>query len=314
MKKAILLILLISFAAFRTNAQLLNPGFEDWTHDDDLDEDFPDGYFTSNDAYVPMVFLGQTITYETGVTKVEGFSGNAISLKNAKVFVNGEAQDTVAAFATMIDEETGDGIPFHQRPTSLKGYYKFTQGAPAGKSKIDTAFIGIMLVKGNTQGQEGDSIGGGYMKIYETQSTFKPFTIDIGYIDQTSIPDTLYIAFISSDSSGENLGGRYTGTELVVDELSLEGVVAGTKIPLFANADIQAYPNPASDQLNIKNIPAEATRLEVRDFSGRIVKQAEVNSGLSRVNTGDLLPGLFHYNLTDDEGNILFSDKFSVVR
>ncbi|HEY8402194.1 MAG TPA: T9SS type A sorting domain-containing protein [Cytophagaceae bacterium] len=278
-----------------------------------------DDYLTSNEYYyfidLFMGIMGKTSVHETSVFRTEGKIGDyAVRVKNTTQTVDGEVVDTLPGFVVLALGDGDEGLPYNQRPAALTGYYKFTQGAPSGQTP-DTARIYVNLIKGNIPGEEGDSIGGGYLNIYETTTDFTFFTIDIGYIDG-STPDTLYFGFFSTlqmpDEELIDKAPIYPETELILDDIALTGVT-GNKIPLFVKG-VKTYPNPVSTQLNIANIPQNAARVLIMDFSGKIVDNIQVASDFENVNTSAYPAGLYHYSIYDVNGEVIYNGKINVVR
>jgi hypothetical protein len=314
MKKPLIFLTLFTIG-LQLNAQIPNSDFENWTNNGVYD--MPDNYFTSNEVYYAIEQLFG-ITYPTSVyKKTPGHSGSfAIAAKNVQETTPMMGiTDTVPGFAFLYSGSNA-GIPFTQRPTALTGYYKFTQGAPGGSPTKDTARIYVMLVKSNGPGVDGDSIGGGELKIYQTASSYTTFTINISYIDGFSMPDTLHFGFFSSIQLEEDeFIDAYTihpSTELVIDHIALTGVT-GVNNP-FISSGIQTYPNPAVSSFNIKNIPQGASKIEVADFTGAIVKQVNIFSDFETINTENLSGGLYYYRITNSIGEILHTDVFNIAK
>jgi hypothetical protein len=77
---------------------------------------------------------------------------------------------------------------------------------------------------------------------------------------------------------------------------------------------ISLYPNPALDEINIKNIPAEASNIDIMDFTGKKVRALEVSSDFMNFKTNSLSSGMYFYTISNVNGEILYTDKFSILK
>lgn len=81
-------------------------------------------------------------------------------------------------------------------------------------------------------------------------------------------------------------------------------------IPKYSgiNKDIQLYPNPATNTLNVKAATNKIVKnISVTDISGRVVitdNTPVMNNSLYQLNTISLLEGMYFLHLTDSEGTI----------
>lgn len=316
MKKTLLFIFPLCIFFLSAKAQIPNAGFENWT--DNGEYETLDDYFTSHDIYFPF---GQAfgVVYSSSVLKVAGRTGDyAVAVKNATEYVllTSEFTDTIPGFIALWKSDSDiEGMAISQRPTALTGYFKFNQGALPSSETKDTARIYVVLTKTTTAGQEGDSIGGGLLNIYETTTEWTPFTVPINYING-STPDSLFFGVMSSLQVEPDPDiDEYTihpATQITVDDIALVGVT-GNKIPLFAKG-VQTYPNPAVDEVHIKNIPQGAALIQVVDYTGAQVKTVIVGAALETINTSDLNTGLYHYSIIDTNGELIYASRFSVAR
>jgi PKD repeat protein len=77
---------------------------------------------------------------------------------------------------------------------------------------------------------------------------------------------------------------------------------------------IEVYPNPTSNVVNIKNENANATQFAVYDVNGKLIKTINLKNTITEVSVKDLSNGMYFYQVMDNEGNILKTDKLSVVK
>lgn len=77
---------------------------------------------------------------------------------------------------------------------------------------------------------------------------------------------------------------------------------------------ILVYPNPASNQLNFKIQTERAASIEIIDATGKLVGSYSVEEQLTTVNVHQFVNGLYIYNVKDNNGNSIKTDKISIVR
>ena len=148
-----------------------------------------------------------------------------------------------------------------------------------------------------TVGLKNSSFGvGEYNQVLITNSYAIPVWSD-GRINDGNLD--IYIAFVKLDST-------YTGVHdigLVSDKFRLE----------------QMFPNPASDQLNLKYYSKESTTVKISIYDMLGKKVEKINTGMISqgihnqvVKTSELVPGKYVLLMESDFGNI--SRTFSIVR
>jgi hypothetical protein len=302
--RKILLTIIVLLISNAINAQFSNTGFENWVTVNSYEN--PVNWITSNDIYKSIdASLGTTTP--TSVFKVTGNSGNyAIEMETVPFIFFGSTNNYPGfAFAY-----TPKGFAYSQRPANLTGYYKFVQGAnfPA----IDSASIVVSFSKWN--GTSRDSIGGAVLWIKVNAPSFTSFSLPINYLNGT-IPDSAEVGMFSSgiNEPFTNIKPRpYSGSVLTVDDLSFSSAT-GIKNSLL-NKTISLYPNPALDEINIKNIPAEASTIDIRDFIGKKVQLLEVSSDFMNLKTENLSSGMYFYTISNVNGEVLYTDKFSILK
>jgi hypothetical protein len=290
MKKKILIV--ISFACLSSLAytQIPNGGFETWENES------PSGYTTSK------VLLDQLFTPSNVTQTNEAYAGSsAIKLETIEFdnFFTGEV-DTLAGTAYSGDlAKKITGFPFSSKPISFSGFYKTTF------TKTDTATIKIGLYTWNTATLKRDSVGGAIFFTSTSVNTYTHFTGNFVYTSSSKMPDTAVVFLASS-------GKRpIPGSVLFVDELMIDNVTAASG-PSLKNFTL-AYPNPASELFHINNIPANGKKVEVRDMTGRLVEQIATQENVV-VNVSAYSEGLYYYSVKTESGDLLYNDKFSVIK
>lgn len=109
----------------------------------------------------------------------------------------------------------------------------------------------------------------------------------------------LKIAVLLAQHDDNNINNRLilNANQVELKDLNLQ-LTSGVEEEL-ESIDFVINPNPASEYLdvNIKNSVDEAF---ISDAQGKLVSKLEINEGVSRIYTSDLLPGIYnlsiHYN------------------
>ncbi|MBP7389955.1 MAG: PCMD domain-containing protein, partial [Chitinophagales bacterium] len=265
MKKALLSLAL--FAAFSTQAQIVNNDFENWAIDtifsppistipaDTFTANNPVDWTSSNsltgaDSLGGVFFVTQSndaysgssaLKMVTDTLKIPLIPGAPASKLTIPGFaVNGKVPITANTLLTSGSTISpmsilGAGQPFSQRLGSIKGYYKYAPQLNGGGTIADTCLVWAALRKGTTLvGQavfkSTGNTGGNYASF---DQAFEYFTCDV--------PDTLVILVASSVPniaailSGNS--GLVAGSEFILDSLSYTTLPGGYNFPPITVAD-----------------------------------------------------------------------------
>lgn len=281
MKKLIYLIA-ISILPLFSSAQLQNMDFENWENPELGHK--PEGWIWTNTT---LVQPGTMFYYPP----VEAAQSNDYALK-LSVWYN-YTKD--AAIQT---------APFHDRPATLKGFYKYEDNFIIGDSEgpiRDTAMVSVYLTKFNVAAQHNDTLGIGRLNIGDSVSKYTEFTIDIEYIS-SEMPDSITIILDPSlcrRYPGRNYSIMDSGITsfFTVDNLSLvDGSTAdikeiSSKNPLFI------APNPAQNSIHFETISG---RFTIFDLTGKQVAEMESES-MNSLDVSDLKKGVYFLRITNKE-------------
>jgi hypothetical protein len=269
MQKTLLASLLVFSAAGTVTAQAIpNAGFETWV--DQMFFEEPENWATFNAAVVLFEDLDAPVTQST-----DAHSGTYAARVTNRVgdFDDDGDNDTLAGVMftghiNIITETIVAGWPFTARPDSLVGWTKY---ATPGN---DNYRIGVTLTKWNPVTHETDEIGTG---IYTggAAAAYGRFHVAIDYVS-TETPDTALIMVTSSADEDAVVAG----SDLFVDDLAfVTNNTAG--LETLKNADFAVYPNPANNQLEVRN--NTANQLTLSDISGKQVATFDVRNQLQVV-------------------------------
>lgn len=305
--KKIAIKFLLFFAAVPAFAQIENGGFENWK-------------INSNGVELPTGWSSEFTPVSTSDLPVKkepsSYSGSfAVTLKN--ILEERQSGDIITTYANVGTLFLGSfdkndyklpGQTINEIPAAITGYYKFSQGATQDSDNYDTATVEVVLAKWNPSMEVFDILLRRTLKIYETKTEYNKFTINLEYAGNI-IPDKLSIIF-STAQAGQMISN---GTSLTIDDLSYSTVtsVSAPIANLFAG---KAYPNPATDELNFKDLPTGASSIIVKDLSGRVVKTLSLISDTINLETSDLHTGMYFYTVLGSEENVLFTGKFNIKK
>jgi hypothetical protein len=212
-------ITIILFFQFSANSQQIsNSSFENWTSI--LHFENPELYNSSN------VFSYYTIG-EANVTKSsDAQSGNfALHLETV------ETIEEILAGAVFIGDVQGEnitgGLPFSEKPDSLKGFAKFNI------MENDTAYVAVIFKK------FGSPIGVCYAQFYGTQDTWEEFSVPAIWPVPIISPDTIAVGILSSTIFSEPV----PGSTLTIDNISFVGATSP-----FPNGDFENWIEFASEE------------------------------------------------------------------
>lgn len=73
--------------------------------------------------------------------------------------------------------------------------------------------------------------------------------------------------------------------------------------------NINVYPNPLVDYININNLRIKNATFKLVDIQGRTISTKQIDSENSQIYVGDLANGLYLVTI-EDNGQIIYSNKF----
>jgi hypothetical protein len=284
MKKHVITIaagMLLLVLPFFSNAQIPNPGFEQWTAGQPAD------WFTTNIQGI-AVPITQSSTSHSGSSALRGEVVMATSMPyTPSLFAGADA----------------NGFAVSQRYAAVSGYYQF---APVSGDKFTVTV---------TMWRDNMGIGSGILYISEASAVYKPFTVNITYYTE-EVPDNCMIqVLITGPATGDDF---HLGSVMLLDDLSFSSATAIandeniiSQIPEQFNL-AQNYPNPFNATTKIAyDLPdAGFVSLKVLDISGREI--ATLMNGYSGAghhtvtfDAGKLPSGIYFYRLqTDGYSNV----------
>ncbi len=316
MKK--ILLLLFVFTYIKTQAQIINSGFETWAPDflaptsmQPNTGNNSTGWWTYN-MYNAAILGGSPISafrstnahsgsYAAQITSVVYTpASHSINAPWGTPFIGHPYLDTLGILFTGTTNETSGtytpGIPFSQKIGTLSFWYQY---APQGN---DTAECRALLLTGNTPQ------GGGSIKIFApTGTTWQQAHIPFFYID-SQIPDTLFILFSASSLDHTPI----PGSSIWIDDITVSLL---TGIEENTSSSFVVYPNPSNGIFNLEtnHTWGSNTQVEIRNVLGACVyKSAKPEVG-KHINFTLSLPDGFYF-ITLKTPEISLTQKIQIIK
>lgn len=295
----ILFLLLFQTAQAQTT-QIPNADFENWVSYSGYSD--PQYWDTPNQELLLIPIFGQAVVSKSSSHSSGSYSARletkTINIPGAPVDVPGVVtlgKMTIDILAQTY-EITG-GVPIHDQPTHLKGFFKY---APVGG---DSCGIGILLFK-TTAGIK-DTVAIGFFSSKINVPDWTPFSAWINYLI-TADPDTMNILAMSTAQYELN-----NGTVLYVDDLSLDytlGINDNSRTD-----DISVYQDKETRRLLVFTSPLEAGQasLMLFDLTGQnvsMINESESSRGKTVISYDKLKQGI--YILEVLQGHRKYCQKF----
>lgn len=319
MKKLITLALVCA-TCLSAKAQLVNGDMETWRNlsSEGTNLEAPDGWFGSDSLAIwageyyggGLISLDQQLFEEN--TIVNGGNASA-KIETHENLLLGIIPGILANAQPQIDTATFDetdpfgsiqysgGTPVTQRIHYVNAYVRYETQDLLGD---EYGGLSVQAVKvGQGPGGSDLVIGTGTVEIYETSGAgFEGISAAIVYSDDTSVPDMLRIAFISTF----DMDVAVNGSIMYVDDVSM----STTSIRNAAkSAGIKCFPNPVNNGiLNITNTNNEALTLNVVSATGQLVHHSSFRSN-TQADLSACANGAYFVNISDASGQVIKSEK-----
>lgn len=203
MKRFILSITALLFAAIAFAQTVPNGGFENWYNSFYYDE--PNFGVTSN---LQSYFSIQTGNVEKST---DAYAGN-YAAKLSTIAAPNDTLPGIIIIGTPNGSTITGGIPINVRPDSIKCYAKFNI-QPNDTASIIMGFKKFGFV---------DPVGFVQLKFTGVQNSYQEYKALITWLDATTVPDTLFGYIASSIAT---LSSSMPGSELFIDNIGYTGAV-----------------------------------------------------------------------------------------
>jgi hypothetical protein len=271
MRKFTIVLTVLIAMIIKTNAQIPNSGFENWTTVGSYEN--PNGWVNCN---------GNGGTGYPVTKSIDHYPANvgnsSIRMENLTPGSTGCATYGFANSVPYIGYN-GASFPITGHPNSFCGYYKFI---PQNNDTMTIA-CGLYL--------------NGVMVAYATLNT----TNTVSNWTSFTIP---FSSYTTADSASIGLGAFYSlgtmpivqgNSVLFVDNLSFDNLITSVTEQTSKNKAFSLYPNPASEivTLNIDNTNNAELTLSIYNVIGTLVKSEKLKQNQQQFNVGDLETGIY---------------------
>ncbi len=278
MKKIYTLITLLSFAII-SNAQIPNPGFENWTDGN------PTSWNSLNGTIAGSVMQKTTSPYA-------GSSSVNIVSKNLVIPPIFQGLDSIRTPFTGVltcgtigmGDPTG-GAAFTDTPEKIVGWFKYHTD-----SITDDAIVKVRLQNGGSDIATGEFTSSGNVDVWTK------FEVNLSYSNYIQ-PDKIIITFYSSKTNATKPGSTFT-----IDELSAEGNALG--LENIEENNVKVFPTNADNYLfvNLENNNTD-TKIQIVNLNGQIVYNSQIQNGeLNKtINVSNLSSGMYFVKVYNSE-------------
>lgn len=284
MKKLIYLMLGLS-APVLASAQLQNLDFEQWNPG-----------LMNKPAGWENVISGWRTNSPIGLSSYQA-TANTAAQSNSYAL-------TMSVWYNYTKDAAAQKASINYRPQSLKGFYTYTENIiEDGLERItDTAQVTVILTKWNSAAAKSDTVGIGVLDIFQAQTSYKSFQVDINYLS-SAIPDTIDVyldpSLIKRASASRVYqhagGGSSYCSYFTVDNLSLISGSNPTGINhIHKQKQIALFPNPATNTLHFNPVTGV---YRILDINGRQVSTASLNKA-AQLDISQLNPGTYMIQIT----------------
>lgn len=265
----------------------------------------PTGWASSDSVICPIVFLSTTPpAYTPRVTK----STSVFHSSTSSAKLESPSTDTFPTLITnaviKINLSTysysySGGTPISKRIAFVKAWAQYAHTAPkdTGRMLVYATKVGIGA------GGKDSVIGQGEVDI-TSSSAFVQKEVYIKYVDATTVPDRLIVAFQPS-----KLAVRPGGTTLYVDDVTISDPT-GVETPLFNDLNVKVYPNPALSLLNINTEIKQPLNVQLYNSLGQMVLSQKINQNTT-IDVSGLTTGNYIYVISGDDGHKYYSATFA---
>jgi hypothetical protein len=198
-------------------------------------------------------------------------------------------------------------VPFTGRPDTLFGWFRYIP------KDTDKALVYVLL--GDSINGSTDTVAFAGFLISGTDTPWYKFSLPITYFNTTQVPNYIQLVIASTDNFYDN---PPRGSTFFIDSITFSSDTSAlTGINTITDKGFSAtcYPNPASTNLNVLiSEPHPGMTIRIYDVLGRNLLNANNQGLITPINVSSLTTGSYFYEVLDANGNLLKTDKFSVVR
>ncbi|PKR80012.1 hypothetical protein CW751_12370 [Brumimicrobium salinarum] len=292
--KKIYTFTLLGLLSLNTNAQIANPGFEEWNsalvndwssyfdyqfHGDLFDE--------NNNPILPIEKMSDSPTEGEYYVKLNSFKLNS---STSPAHPDGN-------YGSIIRQVVSTNLIFEELRMDVK--YDVKPG--------DAALILIQSIDVNN-----NILSNGSLKLTGTQSEFSSVTVNLTTFNQGT-PEEYIISISSSAAEGivNATEPIEPGSTISIDNIEI-GNNLGTKKEKYDQEKIVMYPNPAKNVINFFVEKEQSGKIIIQSLLGKQVINTTFENHSRKININKLEKGVYFYSIYDSKGVLLNRRQFIV--
>lgn len=228
-------------------------------------------YFFTSSICSPILTAERTNDSHSGNWAAQLEAQECISDGGGEVLYTG-----YLALGTEIYYNTGNGIPYSEKPAKLSFYYKFK------KVGNDTGFAQIFLTALDSSYKPGKVIGQGSSIMLNDTNNYTLMEVPINYFSLDT-PKLMKIVFTTSKTLFDRQpgiatapgDGANTGTILWIDDITVSGGTLSSSDEKRKQINWEVFPNPISDAATLNfNMPkTEIVKITLYSIEGKELLQ-----------------------------------------
>ncbi|MGN6569193.1 MAG: T9SS type A sorting domain-containing protein [Flavipsychrobacter sp.] len=195
------------------------------------------------------------------------------------------------------------GLSTTTRYKTLTAWIKYIpQGIDNGSIVVEH------LIPGAGSGGNDSLVGWGYVTISAPITSWTRVNVDIDYTSPATATQ-MRIFFYSSDPYG---AGNYSDSStMYVDDVALS--TTGVTDLSSANDVVNVYPNPSTGNIYLHSFTGEQLSWTAFNLNGQMIAN-KTFTGRESVNLSNIAGGMYFYNITDKNGQIIQRGKFTIAK
>jgi len=291
MKKLFTLIISAIVINYSASGQAVpNSGFEIWTSHSNYDD--PNGWSTLNSttSILGIVTVSKSTDAHSGTYSLRGetkFVGSPFNIPAPALVTTGTINTNT--------QSADGGIAYTLRPDSIAGWMKYT---PVNS---DTGYMEVLLMNAAAT----DTVG--RAKFFQTSATdWKRFSAAFVYFSQDPV-ELSRVNLLPSSGYVPQVGS-------VVQFDDLEFILITGINEKEGSLNFSVSPNPATEELFIKNPYNETAKMLLFDITGKKVNEINIGLNTTKTNIATYSPGVYLYSFVNKNSEILYKGKLVITR
>jgi hypothetical protein len=283
MKKFTIILTVLIAMLIKTNAQIPNYGFENWTTVGSYQN--PTGWATVNSLSTGSF---HSCTRSTDHTPVN--VGNySLRIQSDTAFLTNFSGLGIVMSGTQLLSGPRPSFAISGHPISLTGYYKFIP------QKNDTMFIQVQLY------HSGIMVMSKKFTSTVAATAWTPFNL-LFYSYMNADSGNILLAAYNADNTPPQFL-PHGNSVLYVDNLNFDNFINSVDEKSAKDILIDMYPNPVTDHLDIETF--QDALISIFGIQGQLFIQRDIKPGKTDLDFSDFAKGQYVVKLITTEGSVV---------